>query len=65
VFTVPVTLAMNCCFPPVTTPAEAGDTETATGGNTVTVAEADLLASACEVAVTVTVGGVGTALGAV
>jgi hypothetical protein len=65
VFVVPVTLAVNCCLPPVTTLAEAGDTETATGGNTVTVAEADLEASACEVAVTVTDGGVGTAIGAV
>jgi predicted anti-sigma-YlaC factor YlaD len=32
---------------------------------TVTVAEADLLVSACEMAVTVTVAGFGTAVGAV
>jgi uncharacterized protein (DUF2237 family) len=65
VFVVPVTLAVNCCLAPITTFAEDGETETATGGNTVTVAEADLLGSACEVAVTVTVGGVGTEAGAV
>jgi len=65
VLIVPVTVAVNCCLAPVTTFAEDGDTETATGSNIVTVAEADLLGSACEVAVTVTVGGVGTEAGAV
>lgn len=65
VFAVPVTAAVNCCFAPVTTFAEDGVTETTTGGNTVIVAEADLLESACDVAVAVTVAGVGTAPGAV
>ena len=49
----------------VTTLAVLGDTETAIGDSTVTVAEADLVASACAVAVTVIVGGVGTVAGAV
>ncbi len=65
VFVVPVTVAVNCRCAPVTTFAVVGETETATGGATVTVAEADLVTSACEVAVTVTVAGLGTALGAV
>jgi hypothetical protein len=45
--------------------AEDGETETATARMIVTLAEADLLASACEVAVTVTVAGFGTDAGAV
>jgi hypothetical protein len=65
VFAVPVTFAVNTCLAPVTTFAELGDTETAIGDNIVTMAEADLLTSACEVAVTVTVAGFGTAAGAV
>ena len=65
VFVVPVTVAVNLWRPPVATFAEAGETETATGSTTVTVVEADLLVSATEVAVTVTVGGIGTEAGAV
>ncbi len=65
VFVVPVTVAVNGCEAAVATLTEVGERETATGAITVTVAEADLVASACEVAVTVTVAGLGTALGAV
>jgi hypothetical protein len=62
---VPVTVAMNCCWAPDTTLTEEGDTETATASTIVTVADADLVASACEVAVTVIVAGFGTDVGAV
>lgn len=62
---VPVTVALNCCWAPTVTLAEDGETETATARMIVTLAEADLLASACEVAVTVTVAGFGTDAGAV
>ena len=62
---MPVTAAVNCCWAPVTTCADVGETVTATGGMTVTVAVADLVLSATEVAVTVTCGGFGTVLGAV
>ena len=65
VFVVPVTVAVNCCLAPGTTLATDGETETATGSTTVTMAEADLVVSACEVAVTLTVAGVGTEVGAV
>ena len=50
---VPVTVAENCCVPPVRSEADVGDTEIATGAATVTVAEADLVVSAALVAVTV------------
>lgn len=55
VFVVPVTLTENCCVPPVDTETVVGVIETATTGVdvTVTVAEADLVASAALVAVTV------------
>jgi hypothetical protein len=62
---VPVTVAVNCCCAPVTTFAVDGETATDVGGTTVTVAEPDLVVSACEVAVTVTVAGFGIAAGAV
>jgi hypothetical protein len=65
VFAVPVTVALNCRLAPVSTFAKVGETETAIGDTTVTTAEADLVTSACEVAVTVTVGGFGTLAGAV
>ena len=65
VFVVPVTVAVNCCLLPVSKLGANGETETAIGSTTVTVAEADLLVSACEVAVTLTVAGVGTEPGAV
>ena len=53
VFVVPVTVAENCCVPPVWTEAEVGDTEIATGAATVTAADADWVVSAALVAVTV------------
>jgi hypothetical protein len=62
---VPVTVAVNCCWAPDTTLTEEGETETATASTMVTVADADLVASACEVAVTVIVAGFGTDVGAV
>jgi hypothetical protein len=65
VFVVPVTAAVNCCVLPATTSADAGEIATATGGRTVTVADADFVLSATEVATTVTCAGVGTAGGAV
>ena len=45
--------------------AVAGETETAIGTVTVTVATADFVGSAAEIAVTVTCAGLGTADGAV
>ena len=62
---MPVTVAVNCCWPPVTTCAVVGETVTTTGGITVTVAVADFVGSATEVAVTKTCGGFGAAAGAV
>ena len=62
---VPVTVAVNCCWPPTFTCAVDGETVTVGPDTTVTVAVADLLESATEVAVTVTVGGFGTTEGAV
>jgi len=59
VLLLPVTVAENCCVPPVCSEVEVGLMLTATtgggggGAETVTVAEADLLASAALVAVTV------------
>jgi hypothetical protein len=60
VLLVPLTVAVNCCRPPVATVATAGETETDTfaGPTTVTVADADLVLSAALVAVTVSVPGV-------
>ena len=51
----PVTVAVNCCVPPVSSEAEVGkmDTETTGGALTVIVAEADLVVSATLAAVTV------------
>jgi hypothetical protein len=62
---VPVTVTANCCVFPVTISAAAGEMVTATGGRIVTVADADFVGSADEVAVTVTCAGLGTAPGAV
>ena len=62
---VPVTVAVNCCVPPVMSDAEVGMMLTVTGGGgavTVTVAVANLLLSATLVARTVNVPAV---LGAV
>ncbi len=62
-----VTVAVNCCVVFTVTLAVVGATETEIGGGgvTVTVAEANLVGSATEVAVTVTMAGVGTVVGAV
>ena len=65
VFDVPVTVAVNCWVAPTATVAAVGATDTATGVLTVTVAVAVLLVSACEVAVMVTVLGLGAVAGAV
>ena len=53
-FVVPVTVAVNCCVPPVSTEAEVGEMVIETTGValTVTAAEADLVGSATLVAVT-------------
>ena len=65
VFVVPVTADVNCWVFPATTCAVLGDMVIATGGATVTVAEADFVVSATDVAVTVTSAGLGIAAGAV
>lgn len=62
---VPVTTALNCCFVPMTTRADCGETLTATGGAIVTVADDDFELSAFEVAVTITCAGFGTFDGAI
>lgn len=62
---VPVTVAVNCWVAPTSTCAAPGDMLILTSGTTVTVAVADFVGSATEVAVTVTCGGLGTAVGAV
>lgn len=66
VFVVPVTVAENCCTPPTETWAVDGatDTTTAVAAAITTVAEADLVGVATEVAVTVTDEGLGTVEGA-
>jgi hypothetical protein len=53
VLVLPVTVPVNCWVPPVKRDAELGETDTATVELTVTVVEADLVASATLVAVTV------------
>lgn len=65
VFEVFATDAVNCLVSPAKTDALVGDIVTETGNVTVTVADADFVVSACDVAVTLTVGGLGTAAGAV
>src|SRR5207302_8150871 len=60
-----VTVAVNCWVVFAVTLAVAGETETAIGTVTVTVATADFVVSAAEIAVTVTCAGLGTADGAV
>jgi len=60
-----MTVPVNLCVLPTTTVAEVGETETETGGVTVTMAETVLVVSVTDVAVTVTVAGLGTLLGAV
>src|SRR5258706_3494028 len=59
--------AVNCCVPKSGTVTAFGDTLTEPAGLTavtVTVADADFVLSACDVAVTVTCAGFGTAVGA-
>ena len=55
VFVLPVTLAVNCCVPPVVRAEVVGEIVTTTGAGaaeTITVADADLVGSATLVAVT-------------
>ena len=59
------TVAVNCCWPPTLTDGKSGDMVTVIAGRIVTVVEADLVESAWDTAVTVTVAGVGTLAGAV
>ena len=62
---VPVTVAVNCRFPLVNTEAEAGLTAIEMdAAMMVTSADADFSWSAWETAVTLTTGGLGTAVGA-
>jgi len=65
VFDVPVTVTVNCSWPPVRSCDVAGETVTETGGMIVTEEVADFVGSATEVAVTDNCGGFGTAEGAV
>jgi len=58
-----VTVAVNCCVPFTTTLAVVGETDTETGVM-MTVAEAVLVGSVTEVAVTVTFGLAGMPAGA-
>jgi hypothetical protein len=61
------TVAVNCWVPPALTVGKAGEIVTLTGSGAVIVtgAETDLVESACETAVAVTVAGFGTVPGAV
>jgi hypothetical protein len=61
----PVTVAVNCCVPLVSTFAVVGLIATAMTATIVTVAEADFVGSAALVAVTLTVFGAGATAGAV
>src|SRR5438552_10859377 len=60
-----VTVAVNCCVFVTSTLAVVGETDTAIGGVTVAVAVADFVASAADVATTLTFGFAGTVPGAV
>jgi len=64
---VPVTVAENCCCPPVASTTWFGDTftETVEGETIVRLELAVAVTSASEVAVTVTVDGEGAVAGAV
>lgn len=53
-FELPVTLTWNCCWVPSATIALVGEMVTITGGMIVTVADAETLRSATDVAVTIT-----------
>jgi hypothetical protein len=61
----PVTLALNCTCPPGFTCAELGVTLIVVAALRLTVAVPDWLGAATDVALTVTVGGLGGVLGAV
>jgi hypothetical protein len=61
---VPLTLAVNFCWPPTVIVAVVGESLTIIGGTTVTVAVLDLVSSATDVAVTRTCAGLGMAAGA-
>jgi hypothetical protein len=65
VFVFPVTVAVNCWWPPMRSCTVVGEIDMATGATMVTVAVLDLPGSATEVAVRDTCGGLGTAVGAV
>jgi len=65
VFEVPVTCAANCREAEGASLTEVGETVTVTTGTTVTVALADLVGSACDVAVTERKRGFGGTAGAV
>jgi hypothetical protein len=63
-FALPVTTALNCCCtPPTFSDTKLGETLIPTV--TVTLAEAVLVGSACDITVTATVGGLGIVFGAV
>lgn len=61
----PVTVAVNCCCAPVITCLLVGEIEISMLVSNVTLAEADLVGSAFDVAVTVTMLGIGIEVGAV
>ena len=65
VLLVPVTVAVNWWESPALIWTDLGETLTATGAVTVTMADPDLAGSATEVALTVTCGGAGIDDGAV
>ncbi len=65
VLVLPLIVAWNCRCAPTVTSAVAGEMATDIGTAIFTLAGADLLVSACDVAVTVTEGGFGTIAGAV
>jgi hypothetical protein len=65
VLALPVTTAVNCFCAPVVTCALVGEMEIETDEPIVTVAVAETVKSARDVAVTVTLGGVGDVIGAV
>jgi hypothetical protein len=64
VLELPLTVAVNCNCAPGFSWAEGGDTLTEAPATSVTVANAEADGSACAVAFTVTVGGVGKSVGA-
>jgi hypothetical protein len=64
-FELPVTVAWNCCWAPTINKALVGEIVTDTGMPILTCAEAYLVVSACDVAVTLTSAGLGMITGAV